>query len=257
MATQQGTSGNVRFGQFEFNRQTGELRRNGARVRLQEQPGQILSALLEAPGDLVSREELRKRLWDTDTFVDFDHSLNTAIKRLRDTLGDSADNPIFVETLSRRGYRFMAPVVEPANGHGIGNGNGNKNGNGVPHSAPVSLSAMATTGKWSIRFLWWGIAGLVLTAGAVSAGWHAGHRTVRPIQPREIRLTTNSTDAPVEGGTISPDGRMLLYADKIGMHVKDTGSGETHAVNLPTDFSVGMASWFPDQNHVLLTAGTS
>src|SRR5215468_10111289 len=156
MATQQGTSGNVRFGQFEFNRQTGELRRNGSRIKLQEQPGQILAALLEAPGDLVSREELRRRLWDTETFVDFDHSLNTAIKRLRDTLGDSADNPIFVETLSRRGYRFMAPVIIPANGQAIGNGNGHKNGNALLQAGPVSLSAMATTGKWSFRFLWWG-----------------------------------------------------------------------------------------------------
>ena len=257
MVTQQQTNGSVRFGQFDFNRQTGELRRNGARIKLQEQPGQILAALLEAPGDLVSREELRNRLWATDTFVDFDHSLNTAIKRLRDTLGDSADNPIFVETLSRRGYRFMAPVVMAANGQALGSGNGNKNGHGLSHGAPVSLSAMATTGKWSFRFLWWGIVGLVLTAGAVSAGWHAGHRTVHPIQPREIRLTTNSNDAPVEGGAISPDGRLLLYSDKIGMHVKDTSSGETHAVNLPADFMVGMASWFPDQNHVLLTAGTS
>src|SRR5262244_4358771 len=127
MATQQGTSGNVRFGQFEFNRQTGELRRNGARIKLQEQPGQILAALLEAPGDLVSREELRKRLWDTDTFVDFDHSLNTAIKRLRDALGDSADNPVFVETLSRRGYRFMAPLSSAAAVNGNGK-NGDWNG---------------------------------------------------------------------------------------------------------------------------------
>src|SRR5499433_2765600 len=144
MATQQGT-GSVRFGQFEFNRQTGELRRNGARIKLQEQPGEILAALLEVPGDLVSREELRSRLWDTDTFVDFDHSLNTAIKRLRDTLGDSADNPIFIETLSRRGYRFMAPIVLLANGQAIGNGNGHKNGNGLLRG-PISVSAMATTG---------------------------------------------------------------------------------------------------------------
>ena len=252
MVTQPQANGSVRFGQFEFNRKTGELRRNGARIKLQEQPGQILSALLEAPGDLVSREELRKRLWAEDTFVDFDHSLNTAIKRLRDTLGDSADNPIFIETLSRRGYRFMAPVAMLANG----NSNGHKNGHGLLHGAPVALAAVATTGKWSFRFLWWGIAGLAVTAGAVSAGWHAGHRTVRPMQPREVRLTTNSADAPVEGGAISPDGRMLLYGDRIGMHVKDTTSGETHPLNLPEDFMVSGASWFPDQNHVLVTAAT-
>src|SRR5579859_517641 len=118
MATEPEANNMVRFGKFEFHRGSMELRRNGIRVKLQDQPGQILSALLEAPGDLVTREELRKRLWAADTFVDFDHSLNTAIKRLRDTLGDSADNPVFIETLSRRGYRFMAPVEELNNGQG-------------------------------------------------------------------------------------------------------------------------------------------
>ncbi|HWZ98295.1 MAG TPA: winged helix-turn-helix domain-containing protein [Candidatus Dormibacteraeota bacterium] len=219
------------------------------KVKLQDQPGQILSALLEVPGDLVSREELRKRLWSADTFVDFDHSLNTAIKRLRDALGDSADNPIFVETLSRRGYRFMAPITEPTNEH--------KNGHGLKVTAIVANSAVGATGRWSARFLWWGLAGLVITTGAVSAGWHAGHRAIRPIQPREIRLTTNSADAPIEGGAISPDGRMLVYQDKLGIHVKDTSSGETHPVLLPPDFTVTWASWFPDQNHILAAAATN
>src|SRR5215470_15463674 len=100
----------VRFGVFEANFRSGELRRNGVRIRLQDQPFQILNLLLEKPGEVVTREELQSRLWPSDTFVDFDHSLNTAIKRLRDALGDSAENPRFVETLARRGYRFIAPV---------------------------------------------------------------------------------------------------------------------------------------------------
>ncbi|SRR5882724_11107336 len=246
MATHPNSNGSVRFGVFEFNPHTLELRRNGGRIKLQDQPGQILSALLEVPGDLVTREELRKRLWAEDTFVDFDHSLNTAIKRLRDALGDSADNPIFIETLSRRGYRFMAPLTAPANGH--------KNGNGNASQASALGAAAATTGWWSARFLWWGLTGLVATAGAVSAGWHAGHRTVRPVQPREMRLTANSPDAPVEGGAISPDGRMLLYSDKIGVHVKDTTSGEIHSVALPAEFKVMWGSWYPDQSHILVSA---
>src|SRR5579871_3694344 len=253
MATEAGNNGNVRFGLFEFNRRSLELRRNGVRVKLQDQPGQILSALLEAPGDLVSREELRKRLWAADTFVDFDHSLNTAIKRLRDALGDSAENPIFIETLSRRGYRFMAPITPGINGslHGCGEGEGAAdNGNSA-------LAVGALAGKWSARVLWWGFAGLLLTAGAVSAGWHAGHRTVRPIQPREISLTSNSPDAPVESGAISPDGRLLLYSDKVGLHVKDMASGEIHQIALPQEFKVTWGSWYPDQSHVLLTAAAS
>src|ERR1700731_4247802 len=100
----------VQFGIFEVDLRAGELRRNGSRVKLQEQPFQILTLLLERPGDVVSREELQKKLWPADTFVDFDHSLNAAIRRLRDALGDSAENPRFVETVARRGYRFLAPV---------------------------------------------------------------------------------------------------------------------------------------------------
>ena len=99
-----------KFGLFEANLDSGELFRNGQKIRLQEQPFQVLVVLLERPGEVVTREELRQRLWATDTFVDFDHSLNTAINKLRDTLGDGAANPRFIETLPRRGYRFIAPV---------------------------------------------------------------------------------------------------------------------------------------------------
>jgi len=100
----------IRFGTFEVNLQTGELRRGGQKLRLQEQPFQLLAALLERPGEVVTREELRSKLWPADTFVDFDQSLNAAIKRLRDVLDDSADAPRYIETLARRGYRFIAPV---------------------------------------------------------------------------------------------------------------------------------------------------
>lgn len=100
----------VRFGVFEADLRTGELRKNGMKVRLQDQPFQVLAALLERPGEMVGREELRQRLWPADTFVDFDHSLNTAINKLREALGDSAGSPRFIETLARRGYRFLAPV---------------------------------------------------------------------------------------------------------------------------------------------------
>src|SRR5438445_913261 len=100
----------LQFGAFEVDLRTGSLRKSGARIKLQEQPFQILAMLLEKPGDMVTREELRQKLWPADTFVDFDNGLNTAIKKLRDTLGDSADSPRFIETLPRRGYRFIYPV---------------------------------------------------------------------------------------------------------------------------------------------------
>src|SRR5258707_189531 len=104
----------VRFGLFEADLQTGELRKNGSKVPLQGQPFQVCAILLSRSGELVSREELRQRVWPEDTFVDFDHALNTAITKIRLALGDQADNPRFVETLPRRGYRFIAPVDKPA-----------------------------------------------------------------------------------------------------------------------------------------------
>src|ERR1700716_3456161 len=104
----------VRFSTFEVDLHTGELRQRGQKIKLQEQPLQVLAALLERPGQMVTREELRSRLWSADTFVDFDHSLNAAIKRLRDALGESAETPIFVETIPRRGYRFIGQVETPA-----------------------------------------------------------------------------------------------------------------------------------------------
>ena len=107
-------NGTIRFGTFELNPQTGELRSKGSRVKLQDQPLQILLAVLKKPGNVVTREELRAKLWPADTFVDFDHGLNAAVKRLRDALGDSAENPRYVETLPRHGYRFIAPTVPDA-----------------------------------------------------------------------------------------------------------------------------------------------
>lgn len=99
-----------KFDEYEADLKAAELRKNGSRLKLQLQPFQVLVALLERPGDVVTREELRLRLWPQDTFVDFDHSLNTAIAKLRDVLGDSAAKPRYVETIAKRGYRFLGNV---------------------------------------------------------------------------------------------------------------------------------------------------
>src|SRR5262245_25650861 len=134
----------VRFGEFELDVHAGELRKAGVRLNLTEQPFQVLSALLERPNQLVTRDELRQRLWPTDTFVDFEHGWNAAVKRLRDVLGDAADTPRFVETLPRRGYRFIAPV-EP----------------GDPPSAPVAVPPPATR-SWRVP----AAAALIVIVGA-------------------------------------------------------------------------------------------
>src|SRR5437667_11734667 len=168
-----------RFGVFEVCLRAGELRRNGSRVKLQEQPFQILTLLLERPGEVVTREDLRNRLRPVDTFVDFDHSLNAAIRRLRDAVGDSAENPRFVETVARRGYRFLAPVES-----------GNGNGNGT---ISAQLSAIEVAASQPRRFhLWWilaGVTAVVLVVLGIKLGLLLARRS--PIPNRVVQLTAN------------------------------------------------------------------
>lgn len=101
----------IRFGAFELDLNAGELRKHGLKIRLQDQPLQVLVKLLEQPGQVVTREQLHQKLWPDGTYVDFEHGLNAAIQRLRQTLADTAENPRFIETVARKGYRFAAPVI--------------------------------------------------------------------------------------------------------------------------------------------------
>jgi len=105
-----------RFGVFEVDSTTGELRRKGVRVKVHSQPLQVLLMLLARPGEMLTREEICRKLWPEDTFVDYDHGVNSAVNRLREALGDKANNPRYVETLARRGYRFVAPVEQMSDG---------------------------------------------------------------------------------------------------------------------------------------------
>lgn len=222
-----GESSTRRFGVFEVDLRGGELRRNGSRVKLQEQPFQILALLLERPGEVVTREELRHRLWPADTFVDFDHSLNAAIKRLRDALGDAAENPRFVETMARRGYRFVAPV------------------NGT-HPSGEAIAAVPvvprTAWKWQLV-----VAAAVLLTFGVGVGLFLGRKSPAVRTPvAERRLTANPADDPVIGGVISPDGRYLAFADKTGFYLRQVETGETHPVPLPTGLALKTAGWSPE-----------
>ncbi len=135
-------AGAARFGVYEVDLDACELRKQGVRVRLQDQPYQVLRILLERPGEVVRREDLRQRIWPADTFVDFDHGLNNAVKRLREALGDSADAPRYVETVPRRGYRFIATVemIRPAR---AGSAESNV---GDPTSPPVLAPSLSSTG---------------------------------------------------------------------------------------------------------------
>ena len=166
---------NVRFGVFEADMEAGELRKHGLRLKLSEQPFQILMMLVARPGEVVSREVLRERLWPSDTFVDFDHGLNNAVMRLREVLGDSSDHPRFIETLPRRGYRFIAPVElkgAPANipsqqsvsGEKTGVVSGVSGNNGAGDSEKL---VTALPGERSRRF---SISRIAVLAAAVLAG---------------------------------------------------------------------------------------
>src|SRR5215467_5998437 len=206
----------VRFGVYELDPRAGELRRGGVKIKIQEQPYQVLSLLLEKPGEVVSREELKRRLWPADTFVDFDHSLNAAIKRLRDVLRDSADNPRFIETLARRGYRFLAPIT------------------GVLPPAELSmvpvLAPAPSRGRNRARW----IAAVVVLAGVcISVGFHIGNRAARAEVPREVRLTANSPDVPVFRAAISPDARLLAYTDSRGLFLREIAREDSHQLWLP------------------------
>ena len=167
---------NVRFGVFEADLAAGDLRKHGLRLKLSEQPFQILAMLLARPGEIVSREELRERLWPSDTFVDFDHGLNNAVMRLREVLGDSSEHPRFIETLPRRGYRFIAPVERPNDNMGIAvPGSGAGSSSVVMSAAPSSGPVLAGPDQTAViaaapphrRF---SISRIVLLAAAVLAG---------------------------------------------------------------------------------------
>lgn len=223
----------IHFGIFEANLDTGELRRNGVRIKLQDQPFLLLALLLARPGEIVTREELRSQLWSDDTFVDFDHGLNAAIRRLRDALGDSADNPRFVETLSRRGYRFVAPVHSQTN-------------EAMEKDVQENAAASSVGLYWRIALA----VVIVLLAGS-GAGWIAARHFNPDIKFTELRLTANPSDDPVFNAVISPDGKYLAFTDRKGFYLKIVGTGETHSVPLPDGFIARPVSWFPDGSHVL------
>lgn len=162
----------TRFGVFEFDPQARELTKHGVRLKLQEQPIQILAALLEQAGQVVPREELQRRLWPDGTFVDYEQSLNKAVNKLREALGDSAAKPIYIETLARRGYRFVAPVVVEAP---------KVAGPEAAKEAPAPEKKVAR----SHARLWWGV-GLATAAILATGLW--------PVPEPKVQITALTSD---------------------------------------------------------------
>jgi eukaryotic-like serine/threonine-protein kinase len=190
----------VRFGEFEADLRTGEIRKAGSRVKLQDQPFKVLQILLENPGNVVSREELKSRIWPEDSYGDFDHAVNVAVGKLRIALGDSVENPSFIETMPRRGYRFVATVEGP------------------PVQAPVATSPIGAgpDGERKFRYkfrarrpLFVSLA-IIVCAALLGAGIWLGRRSVSS-QPAEIqRLTVNR--GTVYAARFASDGRNVIYA---------------------------------------------
>jgi Tol biopolymer transport system component/DNA-binding winged helix-turn-helix (wHTH) protein len=233
-----------RFGTFELNLHTGELRQRGQKVKLQEQPLQVLAALLERPGELVTREELRSKLWPADTFVDFDHSLNAAIKRLRDALGESAERPIFVETVARRGYRFIAPV----------------DGYSVP--SEIGIVAAPAGSKSSARPRWWRwltarrntvLGGVTACVLALSSLYYSHSLRSKPPQPAITPAVTNVGEKYTP--SLSPDGQHLAFAWNGGagphfnLYVKLVGTEESLRLTKRASIDFNPV-WSPDGRYI-------
>lgn len=196
----------LRFGVFELDLRAGELRKHGLRVRLQEQPFQVLTMLAEHPGEVVTREELQKKLWPADTFVDFDHGLNKAISKIREALGDSAESPRFVETVARRGYRFLAEV-KGADAARIGSTEIPREIRGaaeVGHEAKAAGAAEAR-GPALPKLAWTIAAFVLLVAGATLPAWKFAPWRRPPVVIRSLAVL------PLE--SLSSDASQDYFAD--------------------------------------------
>jgi Tol biopolymer transport system component/DNA-binding winged helix-turn-helix (wHTH) protein len=237
----------VRFGAFELDVRAGELRKHGIRVKLQDQPFQILVMLLEQPGQVVTREQLHQKLWAEGTFVDFEHGLNAAIQRLRQALGDSADNPRFVETLTRHGYRFLAPV------------------DGLVSHAPATIRPVFEVHQTEARskrghreVVAWALVAVVSLAFVALAVLYVRKQpsethVVRYQIPLPDKVRLESWDIPA----ISPDGRKLVFAGVTAdgarqLWFRSLDSVSTHP--LPGTENARMPFWSPDSRFVAFFA---
>jgi Tol biopolymer transport system component/DNA-binding winged helix-turn-helix (wHTH) protein len=276
----------IRFAAFELDLRSRELRKNGRSTGLGDQSIKVLAMLLERPGELVLREDIRGKLWPNDTVVEFDHSINTAIGRLRQALGDSAENPRFIGTLPRRGYRWIGPVVSreyreaveqiPATtvaaspqsaGTLIGKEVYEKDREARYQSASQmrgDLEDLRREIAPSKRKRWLAMAAagvfVVLVAAALFRNADHEPRSSAALPQIKLRqLTTNSRENAVRSGAISPDGKYLAYTDRAGMHLQLIATGDTRTIPQPdevkgrsVEWMLGPGlPWFPDGTRFL------
>jgi Tol biopolymer transport system component/DNA-binding winged helix-turn-helix (wHTH) protein len=254
----------VQFGIFEIDLQARELRKSGVKIKLNEQPFQVLTVLLERPGEVVTREELQTRLWPADTFVDFDLSLNTAVKKLRQALGDESDNPRFVETLYRRGYRFIAPVATanqeqklsaagengvlavPSSASGQASGAGNGTGS-LPMDSGRSGETSVTSGKRLALIAVGCLA--VLLVGLI-------FELMPKSSPRILGFTQITSGGKVhQMSALATDGQRLYFQaadkDRIALAEVSVSGGESALIATPFQNTL-MSDIAPDGSSILI-----
>jgi Tol biopolymer transport system component/DNA-binding winged helix-turn-helix (wHTH) protein len=265
----------VRFSSFEVDLRSGELRKHGIRIKLQDQPFQILALLLEKPGEVVTREQLRERLWPADTFVDFDHSLNSAVKKLRQALNDNPDVPRFVETLTRRGYRFIAPLRNGSSASRPSEAEGGvSQASGLAADAPSSASVHAsaidhlanrnsasgdrvggppTPHHWKL----WAAGALGFVLAFALAVWFGLARSARVANSEPIRLVPlTSYSGKFTEGAFSPDGNEIAFAwegekdgPNVDIYIKQLGTEKP--LQLTHDFAYNFSPvWSPEGRYI-------
>jgi DNA-binding winged helix-turn-helix (wHTH) protein/Tol biopolymer transport system component len=265
------TSPHLRFGPFELDAAAGELRKAGILIKLQPQPFRLLLLLAESAGTVVTREEIQQCLWSESTFVDFEHGINFSIKKIRGALADDAEQPRYIETLPRRGYRFIAEVRATSNGK-----NGTKAAAAtaeIPPAREVDLALPAELEKdreprypsgsysrTSLDTLKSAVGAVLLVISSSVLVWLVARHSAAKNPPPELKLrqlTTNPSENPVSNGAISPDGRYLAYVDTKGIQIKLIETGETRAVPPPEEPNGKdlewriVHQWFPDGTRFL------
>jgi DNA-binding winged helix-turn-helix (wHTH) protein len=266
----------IRFGEFELIAASAELRKAGIPLKIHPQPFRVLLLLAERPGQIVTRDEIRSCLWGDNTFVDFEGGINSCVKQIRDVLADDVENPRYLHTIPRRGYRFIASttfvdptkhpilLVPPAVGAS------------EPRSGLETLNRELEVGRPSIisehdaakspRTGWRRPAILcgsaLLLLGVLWFGWYLTKGgPLRPaLEPTQRQLTANSPEDYGRAAAISPDGKYLAYVDQTRLLVRSVASGEIRPISLPADFPTAQIwelCWFPEGGKLLATRRTS
>src|SRR5215472_14478685 len=202
-----GTDRTIRFGAFDVDSRSGELRKAGTRIRLQAQPFKVLLALLERPGELVSRDELRRRIWPEESFGDFDHAVSVAILKLRTALGDTAEIPRYVETLHRRGYRFIFPVSAAVPQQAVHHARATLGQ--YPQEQTIGNTTVFRANRYVILFVCFGLLAAIVTA---SGFWF---RTRSSNSPAKI-MQISRWNKPIGTARLSPDGHAIAFSSRAG-----------------------------------------